>query len=147
MSESPLDEALRLFARGRVTKALGFFEAALRERPGNAVARSYIGLCQALLDPDHRDGEEECFRALLMGMGNAQLHANLAWIYYLQDKKKSAVEEIEEALARDPDNKDARRIQLRLGRRQPPAISVLPRNSAVNRTLGRFIHHLKGAPA
>lgn len=138
-----LEEGISLLKRGRTAKALDLFMRVNKANPGSAVCLSYLGVTMALVNKNFKDAEDYCFRATLKNMGNAQLHANLAWVYHLQGKRKNAVESIEQALERDPDNADAIRIQNVMGKRQRPAIGSLSRDNPVNKALGKLIHKLK----
>lgn len=133
-----LSDGIALLARGRLTRAREIFQEAIDRNPKNAVALSYLGLAEAMAGSDFGSAEEKCFRATMMAIKDAQLHANLARVLLLADNRKGAVESVEEALACDPRNEDARRLQERLGKRRAPAIGSLPRSSTVNRVLGRM---------
>lgn len=138
-----MDEGISLLKRGRTTKARVSFEQARQLEPDNAMALSYMGVLMALADKNFKDGEDYCFRAVLKNMQSAQLHANLAWVYHLQGKRKSAVESIDAALQRDANNADALRIRGLMGSRQSPPISFLSRNHPINKGIGQMIHKLK----
>ena len=140
-----LSEGISCLRRGRTSKARTLFEAAYQEDPESPLALSYLGVSLALTDKNFKDGEDYCFRAVLKAMGNAQLHANLAWVYHLQGKRKSAVESVDAALSRDVNNPDALRIRGLMGSRQAPPLSFLARSNPINRTLGKVIHKLKSS--
>ncbi|MFN7973465.1 MAG: hypothetical protein U0166_14140 [Acidobacteriota bacterium] len=143
-ASSLLNEGVALLRRGNAVKARTCFERLNKAEPSNPLGLSYLGVSLALTDRNFSDGEDFCFRAVLKGMGNAQLHANLAWVYYLAGKRKSALTELEEAKSRDPGNPDALRIERMFGKRQSPPISVLPRNHPLNKGLGKILYKLKG---
>lgn len=145
MSETKqlLEEGITLLRRGRTQKARACFERANKESPGDPFVLSFLGVSLALTDKNYKDGEDYCFRAVLKAMASAQLHANLAWIYHLQGKRKSAVESIQNALDREPKNQDALRIQGILGTRQSPPLSFLSRSHPINRAIGKLTHKLK----
>lgn len=143
MPESPTVQGIEMFRKGRISRARECFKKALEEHPDNAIALSFTGVMDAIEGRDLPDCEERCFRAVMAAHGNAQLHANLAWVQLLSDRRRAAVESVTQALEIDPGNADARRIQARLGRRQPPPISSLTRQSAVNRTLGKLTHRIR----
>lgn len=138
-----MEEGISLLKRGRTSKARVSFEQARQIEPDNAMALSYMGVLLALADKNFKDGEDYCFRAVMKNMQSAQLHANLAWVYHLQGKRKSAVESIDAALQRDANNSDALRIRGLMGSRQDPPLRFLSRNHPINRSIGKVLHKLK----
>jgi len=139
-----MDEGISLLKRGRTSKARTAFEQARAADPDNPLALSYLGVLLALADKNFRDAEDYCFRAVMKNMKSAQLHANLAWVYHLSGKRKSAIDSIDAALERDENNADALRIRGLLGgRRQRPPIGFLSRGHPINKSLGKIIHKLK----
>lgn len=143
MSETPTATGIQMFRKGRMSRARECFKKALEDHPENAVALSFTAVMDALEGRDLIDCEERCFRAAMAAHGNAQLHANLAWVQMLGDRRKSAIQSVDQALQIEPTNADALRVQQRLGRRQAPAISSLSRESTVNKTLGKITHKLR----
>lgn len=137
-----LSEGIQLLRRGRTSKARTCLERLQKEDPGNALGLSYLGVTLALADKDYRQAEDCCFRAVMQSLNNAQLHANLAWVYHLQGKRKNAVASIDDALERDPKNGDALRIRGVLGTRQVPPLSFLSRTNPINRALGKLTHKI-----
>lgn len=135
-----LNEGIALLRRGRTAKARACFEEAQKQSPGDPFSLSYLGLTLALADKNYKDGEDYCFRAVLKAMPAAQLHANLAWVYHLQGKRKSAVESIQQALDREPGNADAIRIQGLMGKRRRPALSFLHRDHPINKAIGKMTY-------
>jgi Flp pilus assembly protein TadD len=142
-SGASLDEGVSFLKRGRTSKAKSCLEGYHKARPDSARGLSYLGVAIALNDKDYKAGEDYCFRAVLRNMKDAQLHANLALVYHLQGKRRSTVESLDEALARDPENADALRIYRVIGRRQRPPVPGLGRAHPVNRTLGKIVHRVK----
>jgi hypothetical protein len=63
---------------------------------------------------------------------------NLARIEFLGGDRRSAYRSCMQGLQLDPRQADLRRFLKRMGRRRQPAVAFLPREHAVNRTLGKL---------
>ncbi len=138
-----LQEGIVLLRRGQLKKARGCFARATEADPNNPIGVSYLGLAVALAERDYGRAEDLCFRAVLLGMEKGQIHANLAWVYHLQGKRRSTIQSIADALDRDPRNRDALRIRGLIGQRQTPPLHFLARAHPVNKAIGKALHRMK----
>lgn len=135
---------LRAFREGRAARAREDFERAMSAEKRGGVVRpsmrslSYYGLSRALAEGVSREALEACERAALWDDFDADLMANLGWIYLLANRRTSALAALERGLRLDSENRRLRALLARAERRSRPVLSMLPRAHPLNRVLGRL---------
>ena len=95
-----------------------------------------------------KEGLELCKKAVAFDRRSPHAYASLAQLYLLAGSRKAAVETVARGLAYAPGHPVLSRLQEKVGVRQKPPLSFLPRNNTINRSLGRLLHRLgPGKPA
>jgi tetratricopeptide (TPR) repeat protein len=105
---------------------------------------SYYGLSRALAEGVSREAIEACERAAERDDFNADLLANLGWVYLLANRRTSALACIEKGLRLDRDSPRLKALLQRAERRSAPVIPRLARSHLMNRSLGRLRRLLLG---
>jgi tetratricopeptide (TPR) repeat protein len=123
---------------GRADAALEHFRAAHRLDPTRPAYRSYLGLCLALVERRFDRGLELCRTAAKEEFYNPGLYHNLARVHLAFGFKAEAIRYLRRGLMIDPGSRSIASELERLGLRRRPALAFLPRQSALNRWLGRL---------
>lgn len=102
---------------------------------------SLTGYLMATESGQIREGIELCLKAIGSNPSIVDHYLHLGRIYLFADKKENAIKTFRKGLKI---RKDARLIEElnKLGTRQPPLISALPRNHVVNRVAGKILRSL-----
>lgn len=146
--EEIVNEAALLTRVEKYDQAVKIFEEYLprlssgtdKEKIVAASVFSYYGLCVAALRKKYSDGIKYCQLSLKVQSSNPEHYENQAKIHLLARNRARAVDALFEGLSYDPDNKPINQILDRIGRRQPPVISFLPRDNVLNIYLGKKRH-------
>jgi len=94
--------------RGNPSRALLYFEAAVRYNESKAIYRSYYGLALARARREFKRAEEECRKAIGAEIFNPDCYVNLGLVYNLMGNKGQAQEQFHEALNWDPEHARAK---------------------------------------
>jgi Flp pilus assembly protein TadD len=137
-------ECLKHLRDGHPEEALLHARRALGIAPKNPFYLSYTGLLAALAEKRYADGESLCREALTMKHNHAQLYLNLAEVYLQAGRTSEAITILEKGLVSAGRDFRIRRALEKVGMRREPVISFLSRSNGLNRTLGRWRHHLNG---
>jgi tetratricopeptide (TPR) repeat protein len=108
-----------------------------------AALQSYYGLCLATLNHDVKNGIEHCRVALKREFFLPDLYLNLGKVYLLANQKANAVHVFYKGLKLDDDHRGICSELQRLGLRENPVISFLPRSHYINRILGQLRFRMK----
>lgn len=102
-----------------------------------SAAYSYLGYGVARYKRNVAQGVRLCKHAIKLEWFQPDNYLNLARTCLLSDKyKREAVEAVRDGLKVDPDHPELLMLQQKLGYRQPPVLSFLPRGNFLNRILG-----------
>jgi len=111
-----------------------------------SVAYSYLGYGVARYKRNVAQGMRLCKHAIKLEWFQPDNYLNLARACELSDKyKREAVEAVRDGLKVDPDHPELLAMQRRLGFRQAPVLSFLPRGSFLNRMLGSLRSSIGGS--
>jgi predicted Zn-dependent protease len=141
---SDFKECLKHLRDGHPEEALLDVRRALGVAPRNPFYLSYTGLLAALAEKRYGDAESLCQEALGMRHNHAQLYLNLAEVYHQSGRTQEAIATLEKGLVSAGRDFRIRRALAKIGTRREPVLSFLHRNHPLNRTLGRWRHHLVG---
>jgi predicted Zn-dependent protease len=125
---------------GDAHKALSHLRIALDRDPGNPFYISYLGVALAASEQEWAEAEKLCHSAMRMNRRNAQLYLNLAEVYVAADRKQDAADILARGLRYAPHDVRLKLGLDRLAMRRAAVLSFLPRQHAVNRSLGRIRH-------
>lgn len=123
---------------GRAAAALDHFRSAHRLDPTRPAYRSFLGLCLALVERRFDRALELCRSAAKEEFSNPSLYHNLARVHLAFGFKAEAIRYLRRGLMIDPSSRAIGAELARLGLRRRPALAFLPRQSALNRWLGRL---------
>ena len=101
--KNELDEAMKLFQKRDFEAALNKFNTLLEADNKNAHLYNNIGLCYANLG-QNAQAEEYYKKALFLDDKLVETYINIADIYYKENRLWDAIELLQEATARIPDN-------------------------------------------
>ena len=111
-------QAVRTALRGcQFEKAYWIVDQEHRKDRDCPTWKSYRGRLLSVLKRDFKHGLELCQQAAAEEGFNGQLHANLAWVYFLAGEPQLARESLAEALKWDERNGDALELRARLARK------------------------------
>ena len=109
------------------------------ERRGNmpGVFYSYLGAAMARVEGRRHDGMELCRYALRLQPDDAENYLNIASVYLMLGRRRSAVRAVEYGLVLRPGHPRLSEMKESLGIRQPPVFPALPRTHLLNWWVGR----------
>lgn len=84
-----------------------------------------------------KEAVEMCRLAVKRDPKSATCRLHMAWIYFLSESRRKAVEELERGLALSPDHPELLKLQREMGKRQPPVLGFLNRSHPINVRLGK----------
>jgi hypothetical protein len=113
-----------------------------REHPIPATILAYYGLAVGHAR-NVREGLKLCLEALSADRRNPTIYLCLARLYVLSGARKNAVEILAQGLRVRPNHRGLNTLREELGVRQKRPIPFLPRESAVNVHLGRFLRKVR----
>jgi len=143
---SEFKECLNLLRDGHPDQALLHARRALGIAPKNPFYLSYTGLLAALSEQRFGDAETLCREAIEMRHNHAQLYLNLAEVYQSAGRTQEAIHVLEKGLVSAGRDFRIRRALQKMGVRREPVLTFLHRSHPLNRTLGKWRHHLVGPP-
>jgi predicted Zn-dependent protease len=126
---------------GDAQKALPHLRCALDHEPSNPFYVSYVGVAVAAAEQRWAEAEKLCSSAMRMNRRQAQLYLNLAEVYVAADRKLDAADVLARGLRYAPRDTRLQMALDQLAMRRPVVLRFLPRQNALNRTLGRIRHH------
>lgn len=97
---------------------------------------SFWGLCVAVHEKQTKKGVELCRRAIEEQFYDSTHHANLVKLHLAKGQRKVAVQAIDEALEKLPNDKRLLELRTEMGYRQSKPVPFLPRGNALNAWLG-----------
>lgn len=113
--EAQLIQSVQLALRAcQFEKAHWIVEQEHRKDRECPIWKSYRGRLISILKRDFKHGLELCQQAVTAEAYNGQLHANLAWVYFLAGEHGLARESVTEAMKWDERNQDALMVRSRL---------------------------------
>ena len=126
-----------LLERGEANDAFDHFRTSHHLDPANPRYRSHYGLGLALVERRFDRALELCRSAAKEEFFNPELYHNLAQVHLAFGFKAEAIRYLRRGLMIDPGNSPMVGDLHRLGMRQSPVLTFLPRRHPVNRLLGR----------
>lgn len=142
-SELQLQQALRVAIaatdRGDYAGAMKVFKAIYDDPNVKAPVDglSAYGLCVAMEDRQTRKGIELCRAAIASQFYDSRHYCNLISLHLRKSNRKAAVETLEEAMGRLPQDAALLAMREKMGYREPSPISFLSRDNFLNRILAR----------
>lgn len=125
---------------GNSVSALALFEKAVQAED-TPVNRSYLAYCLAKERGQFKKAVSLCEQAMKDEPTNSLHHLNLGKIYLLHGYREDAIRIYREGL-RSEDNLAIHEELVKLGIRNPPVISFLPRSNPLNKYLGLLLTRL-----
>lgn len=136
--------------RGNQQEAYAVLKQAAVFYPDDPFVLSYYGSLQAIVDKKHRNGIENCTRAIALYKKRALacdveryavLYLNLGRVYLAAEKKKDAISAFKKGLQYDHKYSAIVRKLKKLGARERPIVSFLDRSNPINKYLGMILHN------
>jgi hypothetical protein len=112
-----------------------------------ASALSYYGLCLAMHSRSFTEASTFCEIAIRNEKFVGEHYLNLARVWHHARNRKKMAEAIERGLVVSPRYLPLRQFADSVGFRKEPVLGFLPRESALNRALGKLRHRLQGSGA
>lgn len=131
-------EAMELHRDGNNAEAARLFRQLIESGCSDPKVLSFGGLLVATEQGDVKTGLAWCERAVEMAFYDAQMYVNLARLHEQTGWKTQAAHVLRKGLRIDPENEKLLVEINRVSPRTPDAISALPRDHVVNRTLGKM---------
>jgi len=109
-----------------------------------ASALSYYGLCLAMHSRAFTEASTFCEIAIRNEKFVGEHYLNLARVWHHARNRKKMADAIERGLKASPRYLALQQFADQVGFRKEPVLGFLPRDSALNRALGKLRHKLKG---
>ncbi len=132
-----VERGISLAKEGLYTDALTVFDQSLAFSQ-SPIAMSYYALCLASAEGFHDKAVSMCLMAAEKEFYNPEIYLNLGRVFLIDGQKSVAMKSFRKGLGYDTTHEEIVEEIRRLGVRRDPLVSFLPRNSAVNRFLGRL---------
>jgi len=142
-------EALTSFKQGVQLLKGGYPQRALVElrrcveiESANPYYLSFLGLALARAERKWAEATKLCETALQMKRKELQLHLNMAEVYASAGHRESAIDALDRAI--ESFGPDARLVKARsrIEKRRSPILPFLPRQNALNVSLGKLRHRV-----
>jgi tetratricopeptide (TPR) repeat protein len=142
-------EALNSFKQGVQLLKGGYPQRALVElrrcveiESANPYYLSFLGLAIARAERKWAEATKLCETALQMKRKELQLHLNMAEVYASAGHRESAIDTLDRAI--ESFGPDARLVKARsrIEKRRSPILPFLPRQNALNVSLGKLRHRV-----
>lgn len=139
-------------ARKQLKDALMIIEEAVNAYPHDPFLLSYYGYLQAFVKKDYKNGMQMCKDAMemlkkKMPVGGEFYYPvfllNIGRVYLLSGRKDHALNAFKRGLGYDPTDRDLLGEIQRLGVRKKPPVPFLPRDSFINKYLGKALHKMR----
>lgn len=132
-----IEEGLQLAREGNLADALKVFEEDIcfTQSP---LAMSYYAVSLASVEKNFDKALSLCLMAAEKEFYNPEIYLNLGRIFLLNGQKSVAYKAFRKGLRFDSGNTAIRDELKKMGMRRRPVISFLPRNSAINKFLGKL---------
>jgi Flp pilus assembly protein TadD len=135
-------DGLLYLKRNDLERAMAVFETAFRQNPADPKFMSYLGLCRVLLRKDVKVAVALCEKAAKQAVYDPDIYHNLGRVYLAQGQRKKALKALMHGLHVDAGNQGILQTLTRMKTRGRPPLSFLPRDNALNRSLGKFLAKL-----
>ena len=140
-AEVAFNKGLEAIARGEYLEALAYLETCMElERtsssPRQLAAMSHYGLCLAMASDRLREAREICEAAVEAVPDQPDLYLNLGRVCLRQQDRQHAFRVFVRGLSINPRHAGLLSALRKLGFRQRPVVSFLPRRHPVNQLLG-----------
>jgi hypothetical protein len=112
-----------------------------------ASALSYYGLCLAMHTRNFTEASTFCEIAIRNERFVGEHYLNLARIWHHARNRKKMADAIERGIAASPRYLPLQQFAEAVGFRKEPVLGFLPRESAINRALGKLRHKLRSGGA
>lgn len=139
-------EGLVLFERGAHEEAKACFQTVHDADPGNARARSYLGVCVAVCERRFEDAVALCTSASKQEFFNPESYLNLARVHLHFGFRAEGRRFLLRGQMIDPANAEIACALQHLGERVEPVLRFLPRRHFINRLLGSAKHAFSPRP-
>jgi len=141
MEPVPQEDAEKLLSRALTSFCSGEFQAALAQLErvlkleDDPLLHSYLGLCIAKERGQVNKGRELCLASLALEPENPVHYLNLARVHQVAGDKRQALETLRKGMAAGG-SEEIVLLLSSLGKRKPPPLRFLSRDSLLNKWLG-----------
>ncbi len=132
------DKAMELHREGNNAKAASMFRELVESGCRDPKVLSLGGYLVATEEGDVKTGLGWCERAIEIAFYDPEMYVNLARLHERTGWKTQAAQVLRKGLRMDPGNEKLLSEIRRVSPRTPDAISLLPRDHVVNRTIGKL---------
>jgi len=135
-------EAVQLLKGGYSNKALVELRRCVEIDSANPYYLSFLGLAIARSEKKWAEATKLCETALQLKRKELQLHLNMAEVYVAAGQRENAIETLDRA--RESFGPDVRlmKARSRIEKRRSPIVPFLPRQNALNKSLGKLRHRV-----
>lgn len=135
-------EAVQLLKGGYSNKALVELRRCVEIDSSNPYYLSFLGLAIARSEKKWAEATKLCETALQLKRKELQLHLNMAEVYVAAGQRENAIETLDRA--KESFGPDARlmKARSRIEKRRSPIVPFLPRQNALNKSLGKLRHRV-----
>jgi predicted Zn-dependent protease len=131
---------VELLKGGYPGKALPQLRRCVELDAANPYYLSFMGLAMARSEKRWLDAAKMCETALELKRKEMQLHLNLAEVYAASGQRQRAITTLDRALENFGPNPRLTKARGRVEKRRSPMLPFLPRENALNRSLGKLRH-------
>jgi tetratricopeptide (TPR) repeat protein len=140
-----------LLKKGKERDALLILRHALKETPDDPFLLSYYGCLTAIVERKAAHGAKICKDAIDIVKSSGRLgefihpvfYLNLGRCYHMGGQRKRAIDAFEQGLRMDSQDPNILQEFKRIGMRNSPLISFLPRSNPLNRYIGLILSRLR----
>lgn len=135
-------EAVQLLKGGYSNRALVELRRCVEVDSANPYYLSFLGLAIARSEKKWAEATKLCETALHLKRKELQLHLNMAEVYVAAGQRENAIETLDRA--KESFGPDARlmKARSRIEKRRSPIVPFLPRQNALNKSLGKLRHRV-----
>lgn len=137
-AEAAFEQGLASYRRADAAAAHLAFERAYRRSPRDPRYMSWYGLTLVLVERNSNLGVQLCDQAIRSGGADPDLLLNQARVHLALNQRERTIRAIQRGLELWPGHAGLQVARESLGWRRRPVLPFLPRNSPLNRWLGRL---------
>lgn len=140
-----LGRGIELTARGEFARALEIFAAVYNNVSPERFPQglSSYGLCLSRIEHKNKVGAELCEKAIALQPHDASHWANLVRLYAGAKNRRRAVDVLERAMKKLPNDERLLRVRTEIGYRQRPYFRFLRRTNPINRLYSRYARPIR----
>lgn len=135
-------EAVQLLKGGYSNKALVELRRCVEIDSANPYYLSFLGLAIARSEKKWAEATKLCETALQLKRKELQLHLNMAEVYVAAGQRENAIETLDRAKESFGPDVRLMKARSRIEKRRSPIVPFLPRQNALNKSLGKLRHRV-----